>query len=428
MRCLRLIVLLPWTFLPSIVSGSTPTLEERARAIHERVLSIDTHVDVLLPSTPSQYFGPDGKSRAELSKIRRGGVDVITLALAVGPGPRTPQGLLEARNEVTQKLAEIRRFVGSEPANVEIALSSRDIERIHTSGKVAVLTSFLNARSIGTDIAAIDYLYKSGVRLFGFTHAGNNYFADSSRPTAPETREHGGLSTLGRLAVAKLNDLGVIIDISQLTPEGVAQVLSLTRAPVIASHSAARALVDHPRNLSDVELDAIKANGGIVSVTPFHTYIAPLPPDLVDKVRALRLEFGLSTDFTPNLVGFTDGAQSLPPEGRGLFFNRFNSLRSRATVSNYVDHIDYIGKRIGFEHVGIGSDFNHGSGIEGFDDEGDALNITREFVRRGYTESQIASVWGGNFLRVFRAVERVAGNSSLGADGAPPATLAPTGY
>lgn len=343
--------------------GTAPAdLDRRAEEIHRRILVIDAHADVLLPDTPEQYYGPGRTSRTDVDQLSRGGVGAVALAIAVGPGPRTPEGVALARAEADAKLAAIRTFVKDNETRVALALSAGDVERIHKSGRVAILESFLNARSIGRDVTALDRLHREGVRVFGLTHAGHNDFADSSRPVNEPAAEHGGLSPLGREAVARLNSLGIVIDVSQLTPAGVTQVLELTKAPVVATHSNVRALVDNTRNLSDRELDLIKANGGVVHVTPFAAYLRRVPADQAPKV----------------------------------------------TVADLVDHIDYIVRRIGVEHVGIGTDFNHGSGIEGFNGEADAPRVTRELVRRGYSEAHIAAIWGGNFLRVLRAAESVA--------------------
>jgi membrane dipeptidase len=343
-------------------------LDARADAIHRRILVIDSHTDVLLPNSPENLYAPGHTSHVALDKLRRGGIGGVAMAIAVGSGPRTAEGVAAAHAEADAKLAAIRAFVRDNPRDAALALSADDILRIHKAGKIAVIESFLNARSIGTDISAIDVLYRDGVRLFGFTHAGNNDFADSSRPSGEPAEEHHGLSPLGKQAVTRLNRLGVIIDISQLTPAGVLQTLELSKAPVIASHSNVRALVENTRTLSDRELDAIKANGGVVDVTPFNNYLR--------RPQANNVQ---------------------PP-----------TPLPRATVSDLVDHIDYIVKRIGIDHVGIGTDFNHGAGIQGFDDESEAPNVTRELVRRGYSEAQIAKIWGGNFMRVFRQVEETA--------------------
>lgn len=375
-------------------------LEAKARGIHAKVLVLDSHVDVLLPSNTARYAGPDGKSAAELDKLVRGGVGAIAFAIAVGPGPRTELGVAEAHAEATEKLKAIQSFLTEHADKLALAKTADDVSRLHQEGKIAVIESFLNARSLGKDLGQIDQYYRDGVRLFGFTHAGNNDFADSSRPDSEPAVEHHGLSALGKQGVAKLNRLGVIIDVSQLTPEGVQQVLQLSKAPVVASHSAARALVDAPRNLSDAELDAIKRNGGVVQVTAFSAYLAPLPKDFRVKVAALRQQFKLQPSNAPD-----QGVETLPEAQRQQFIHGLQGLAPRATLKQYVDHIDYIAKRIGFEHVGIGSDFNHGAGVIGFQDESEALNVTRELVRRGYDERQIAQIWSGNFLRVFRAVE-----------------------
>jgi membrane dipeptidase len=246
------------------------------------------------------------------------------------------------------------------------------------------------------------------VRLFGFTHAGNNDFADSSRPSGEPAEEHHGLSPLGLLAVDRLNRLGIIIDISQLTPAGVRQVLAHSKAPVIASHSNVRALVDNARNLSDAELDAIKAHDGLVDVTAFNAYLKPLPPDFAERLKAVRDQFGLTAATKTGTSAIEEGVTALVADKSPAYLTQARALIPRASVTEYVDHIDYLVKRIGIDHVGIGTDFNHGAGIDGFDDESQAPNVTRELVRRGYTEEQIAKIWGGNFLRVFRAVEHVA--------------------
>ena len=163
-------------------------LDSRARAIHRRILAIDSHVDVLLPTTAEQYFLPGRGSRSDVDKLKQGGIGAVALAIAVGPGPRTPEGVAEARKEADAKLAAIRAFVKDHPDNVALALTADDIVRVHKSGKVAIVVSFLNARSIGKDVSAIDAFYRDGVRLFGFNHAGNNDFADSSRPSGEPAR------------------------------------------------------------------------------------------------------------------------------------------------------------------------------------------------------------------------------------------------
>jgi membrane dipeptidase len=377
-------------------------LDNRAQAIHRRVLKLDSHVDVLIRGETSAPL-----PRSDLDKLRRGGIDVIALAVAVGPGPRSPEGVAAARASAHAKLRVIQAFIATSSAHVAVALCHDDIERIHDHGKIAVIKSFLNARALGHSLDGIDDFYRAGVRLFGLVHVGHNDFADSSRPIAGPDEEFHGLSPLGQRAIGKLNRLGVIIDVSQLTPRGVLQTLQLSHAPVVASHSAVRALVDDVRNLSDLELDAIKANGGVVQITAFNSFLVRPPADYPDRIRALRIQYGLTPDFPNRPLGHNDDADSLPRSFRHAFFREMSELYPKASVKDYVDHIDYVVKRIGIDHVGIGTDFNHGAGILGFQNESEALNVTRELVRRGYDEPQIARIWGGNFLRVFAAVEAV---------------------
>lgn len=375
---------------------------DNAAAIHERILVLDSHADVLLPSTPKRYYLGGTDSRVDLPRLEKGGVDAIVLAVAVGPGPRDVPGVAAARREVDEKLARIKAFASSDPARIGLARSAADVERLGREGKVAVVIGFQNVRSIGKDIGQIDRLYGEGVRVFAFDHAGHNDFADSSRPQPGEPlAEHGGLSPLGKQAVAKLNDLGVLIDVSQLSTDALLQTIALSRAPVAATHSAARALVDNSRNLGDAELDAIKANGGVVQVTPFTSYLTL--PDAASRERfaAIRARYSLPADYASTY----DGSEGLSEARRSAYLDEISAARSKASLSDFVDHIDYIAKRIGWQHVGIGSDFNHGAGVTGFDSAADAPNVTRELLRRGYSEEQVAAIWGGNFLRVLRAAE-----------------------
>lgn len=372
-----------------------------ADKIHKRILTLDAHADVLLPSSPPSSYLPDGGSRADLNHLSKGGVDAIVLAVAVGPGPRDADGVAAARHEADEKLTAIKAFVARNSTRVGLALSAQDVRRLHRKGKIAVIIGFQNARSIGKDLSQIDLFYKEGVRVFAFNHMGHNDFSDSSRPSGESVSEHGGLSALGRAAIRRLNDLGVLIDVSQSSTDALLQTLKLTRAPVAATHSAARALIDTPRNLSDAELDALKANGGVVQVVPFSPYVHSQNRESLEKIAALRARYGLPANGpTP-----TDGIYGLPKEKQPLFLDEIRKTQSRGTIREFVDHIDYIATRIGWQHVGIGTDFDHGGGVTGFESEADAPNVTSELVRRGYTEKQIAAIWGGNFLRVLRAAE-----------------------
>jgi len=384
-----------------LVSGQASAQSADAAAVHRNALVLDGHADVLLPSTPARYYLPGGGSRADLDHLTRGGVDAVVLSLAVGPGPRDAAGIAAARADVDAKLARIRAFVADNPNRVGIALTADDVIRLAGEGKVAVIIGFQNARSIGDDLSQIDALYRDGVRVFAFNHAGHNSWSDSSRPGDAPVAEHHGLSPVGRQAVTRLNDLGVLIDVSQLSTEALLQTLELTRVPVAATHSNARALVDNTRNLTDAELDAIKANGGVVQLTPFNSYLVNPDAAARERISAIRVEHGLPATFvSPN-----DGYGTLAAAPQQAFLDALAPVLPRATVADYVGQIDYVAKRIGWEHVGIGTDFDHGAGIAGFDSEADAPNVTAELLRRGYTPEQVEAIWSGNFLRVLRAAQ-----------------------
>jgi membrane dipeptidase len=336
-------------------------LLERAKEIHKRIIAFDTHLDL-----PFDYAGAaaDGKTQFDLPKAARGQLKGAALAVFVPQGPRTPEGYAKAGADADKKYGLIKAVAEENADRAALAYSPEDVRRIAAQGKFAVVVSLLNAYPLG-DLGQIDEWYKRGVRLFGFNHAGHNQWADSSRPSKPlgnGPEEHGGLSELGKQGVARLNELGILIDVSQLSTPAFKQVLSLTKAPVIASHSGIRSLVEATRNLSDEELDLLKRNGGVVSVVAFSNYLRTPPAQ-------------------------AEGAKP-------------------ATVAQLVDAIAYAVKRIGIDHVGVASDFNHGGGVTGWQNEGEAQNVTVELLRRGYSERDIAKLWGGNFLRVWSVAQK----------------------
>jgi membrane dipeptidase len=389
---------------PSLLHAQAGDLERRVAAAHAAARPLDAHADILVATTPGIYRTADGESQVTVDKLVAGGMITVTLALQSPTGPATAEGVAKARAEVDAKLAWLRALERAESARVAVARSAADLERIHAAGKIAVLIGFQNAYALGTDVALVDHYVAEGVRVFAFNHAGNNAFADSSRPSVPGDEPHGGLSALGREAVRRLNDLGVVIDVSQLTTRGVMQTIELSRAPVIASHSAVRALSDETRNLSDEELDAIAADGGVVHVPPFNTYVAPRPPEFVAKLADIRASVGLPREFR----GVLDDANLLEGAARGEYTAAALAAVPRADLDDYLDHIDYVVKRIGVDHVGIGTDFDHGAGIIGYKDASEARNLTRGLLERGYSAETIAKIWSGNFMRVLRAAEAAA--------------------
>ena len=386
-------------------------LLEEARTIHQRVLTFDAHADIEIPGKPSMYVGADGLSKVAVEKMRQGDLDAVAMAVAVGPLPRNQEGFAKARRIADEKLAAALALTESPDQPIQLVTSSDALVAAVGDGQRAIVLSFQNALIFGDAVAVIDDFYAQGVRIFALTHMGHNEFADSSRPLfdaetgmreAPS--EHGGLSAKGRAAVQRFNELGAIIDISQLSTEAALEVISLSQAPVIASHSNARVLTNVSRNLSDAEVRKLAQRGGVIHVAPFAGYLFDSQnPDIDAGIRALRRKAGIDEDYLyPFELYWEIDDASVKTE----FLAGVRGLLGPISLDTMLDHIDHIVALVGADHVGIGTDFNHGSGIPGYVDASDSLNVTLGLLQRGYSESQIRKIWGGNFLRVWREVER----------------------
>ena len=387
---------------------AAPSAEE----IHAAAIVIDAHADVEIPGEESRYVGGDGKSKVEPEKMRKGQVDAVVMAIAVGPKPRNGQGYLEAKTQADKELAAVLSFVDDETNNLVLAKSSNDIKEAHEAGKGSLILGFQNAIILGEDDTLIDTYFESGVRVFALTHMGHNDFADSSRPLylaeigdhEPE-EEHGGLSDKGRAAVDKLNQLGAVIDISQLSKNAALEVIERSNSPVIASHSNVRALTDVSRNLSDEEIDALAAKGGVLHIAPFRGYLFDSTDPQLDKdIRAARIKAGIKED---SYYPFELYWEIEDPEIQQAFLSEVSGLLGPGSIPAMVNHIDYVVQRVGVDHVGIGTDFNHGSGVNGYNDASEALNVTKALLERGYSSDDIEKIWGGNFLRVFETAVAV---------------------
>ena len=386
--------------------ADVPAAQLSAEQIHKQALVLDAHADIEIPGKESRYVGADGLSKVSPEKMRAGGTDAVLMAVAVGPGPRNAAGYAEARAIADSKLAAVLAMTQDPANNVVLARSAEELVQAHKEGKGALILSFQNARILGTDPTAIDEFYATGVRVFALTHMGHNDFADSSRPvfdgetgTHEVAEEHGGLSDLGRTAIKRLNGLGAVIDISQLSTAAAVEVLSLTNAPVIASHSNVRQLSDVSRNLSDAEIDLIGENGGGIHIAPFLGYLFDSNDQMLDtKLRAARREAQIKEDY---YYPFDLYWEIDDKEVQTKFLKTVSALLGPGRLEDMLNHIDYVVQRIGIDHVGIGTDFNHGSGIVGYNDASEALNVTKALLARGYDQADVEKIWGGNFVRVF---------------------------
>jgi membrane dipeptidase len=377
-----------------------------ARAIHKRIVTVDTHIDLRSDfNQPGNEATKETADQFDLPKLDRGELDVATVALFADPLKRTPENIAAARKQVDGKLAVLKKFVSQNPTRLEFAFNAADLERIPSKGKHAILLSFLNAVSLGTDISLIEKYYKEGFRVFGFTHVGNNDWADSSRPSAAygdKPNENGGLTELGKKGVEELNRLGIIVDVSQLTPAGVIQVIQISKAPVIASHSAIYGRVENSRNLSNDELKAIAAGGGVVSIVPFTPYLKVNPQFTSDYIKKVWEPFGLT-------FGKDDPRTRLDAATYQKHLDAYREFSRNewrySNLNDYLDAVDYAVRLIGIDHVGLGSDFNHGGGVTGYNSVAEGPNVTLGLLKRGYSEEDIRKLWGGNFIRVFKEVE-----------------------
>ena len=325
------------------------------------LLTVDTHIDInVLNFTDSLNYTMNTDTQFNLPKMIEGGLDVAWLVVYTAQGELNEEGYEAAYNNAISKFDAIDRLVNVyAPDQVELAITSDDVRRILAKGKKVIMIGVENAYSMGLDTSNVEKFWKRGARYVSLTHNGHNQFSDSNTGEFDRTSMHNGLSDLGKEVIELLNYYGIMIDISHPSKEAIRQMTELSKAPIIASHSSARALRDHPRNVDDEQLDWIKENGGVIQTTA---------------------------------LGFFLTDREDPP----------------ANMDDFMDHIDYMVEKIGIDHVGISSDFDGGGGIVGWEDASETMNVTSALRERGYSESEIAKLWGGNLLRVLNEVQEIA--------------------
>ncbi|GLU44790.1 dipeptidase [Allomuricauda sp. NBRC 101325] len=400
----------------------TETLEEKAQRIHDSVITIDTHDDINVQNfTDSINYTQRLDTQVNLPKMNEGGLDVAWFIVYTGQDTLTTEGYAKASENAISKFEAIHRLCEEiAPDQIELALTSDDVRRIVAAGKKVAMIGVENAYPIGEDLSKIEEYQKRGARYISLAHNGHSQFSDSNTGERDSIWLHNGLSELGKQAVAEMNRVGVMIDVSHPSKEAMKQMIELTKAPIIASHSSARALCGHSRNLDDEQLLMMKENGGVVQTVAFGSYLntekndarSAFVSEISKKVAdSLGIEWYERSQFS-----------TLTPEQRETFFANYRKVQGMAqdlaakdpnappavNVSDFVDHIDYMVKLIGIDHVGISSDFDGGGGIEGWNDASETFNVTLELVKRGYTEEEIAKLWGGNLLRVLDEVQAVA--------------------
>ena len=396
-------------------TGSEEEIRALAKGIHERALTMDTHADISpnLGSERDDIGSPENKRQVTLPKMRKGGLDAEFFAVFTAVGPRTDSAYENAHRNALNLFDAIHRLPTKYPDQIDIAYTADDVVRIHKSGKLVACIGVENGYPIGMDLRRLKEFYDEGARYITLTHSDHNQICDSSTPRDDEQKElYGGLSPFGIQVVMEMNRLGIMVDVSHTSKKATLAALALSKSPVIASHSGADAVNKSPRNLDDETLQAIKARGGVVQMVSLADYIKTRAdsPERLAALDALRKEYGLPEGRG---AGARQAMQALTQEQRTKYREKMTEInaklpRPQVTLQDMVDHIDHIVKIIGVDYVGIGSDFDGGGGVTGWNGADDAFNITLELVKRGYTEEDIRKIWGENLLRVWREVERVA--------------------
>ena len=403
-------------------------LWKKAKEIHEKIITIDTHDDIDVANfTSENNYTQDLNTQVNLPKMEDGCLDVAWFIVYTGQGELNENGYKKAYENAISKFEAIHRLTEDiAPDKIGLATSSTEVRELVNEGKLVAMIGVENAYPIGEDLSRIKEFYDRGARYMSLAHNGHSQLSDSNTGEADNYWLHNGLSGLGKKAVQEMNRLGIMIDVSHPSKEAIKQMFELSKAPLIASHSSARGLSDHSRNLDDDLLQLFKEHGGVVQTVAFSTYVNTSKNakyySAQDKIYAEEAEASGFKILT------RDSIRSLEKELRNEYNTEYqkivdasaakiNDLRktiSPVNVSDYVDHIDYMIEKMGIDHVGISSDFDGGGGVEGWRNASESFNVTLELVKRGYSEEDIAKLWGENLLRVLDEVQAVAAKIQKG--------------
>ncbi|MGB6318875.1 MAG: dipeptidase, partial [Litorimonas sp.] len=384
---------------PETPAEAAPMSAADIAALHDRLLTLDTHIDI--PLTYMTEIDPSGETELQVDepKLNAGRLDSGFWIVYTPQGDLTEDGYAAGKAIADTRLSAILRLT-DELDNFTLAKTAADVRSTVEAGRYAVLIGMENAYPLGESIDRIPELAEAGVRYVGLTHFGHNQFGDSSNPNfqRDDGPKWNGLSPLGRDLVAALNDHGIMVDLSHAGKETMMQAADLSRTPIIASHSGVKAIADHPRNLDDEQLRKLRDVGGVAQMVALGAYVKLPTPEQAAARDALDAEY--EAEFGGR--GEWDQATR---DAYGERRREITAMAARADVAGFVDHIEHAVEVAGIDHVGIASDFDGGGGIEKWDDASETENVTAEMVRRGYSEEDIAKIWGGNLLRVLEAVE-----------------------
>ena len=372
---------------------------EAARALQARLLTLDSHLD-----TPANFARPDfdmaadhsgnALSQVDLPRMRAGLLDGGFFAIYTGQGDRKPETLQADRDAGLLRLLAIRTTVAAHADQLELATTAADAARIKAAGKRPVYISMENASPLEHDPSLLGFYHAAGLRMLSLTHVKNNGFGDSST-AAPEWN---GLSPAGRKLVEQATALGIVIDQSHASDALFDDLVEQLPVPFVLSHSSAKAVYDHPRNIDDARLRKLAAKGGVIQVNAYGGYLIDTQASDERKAAENALEEKLG-----GWEGMTIASGVALAKGMAQIDASYPVRK--ASEDDYFAHLEHILAVVGPEHVGIGMDWDGGGGVSGIEDVRDLSRITAWLIRKGYSETQIAGIWGGNLLRVLGQVQ-----------------------
>jgi membrane dipeptidase len=383
---------------------SDKKLDHKVHRIHEKCLTVDTHCDTpMLMVKPGFSVRTENKapqSRVDLPRMKKGGLDAMFFAVFTGQKPRTEENYKKTYALANQMLDSIHSALKLNADLATLALKADDLGKIEKTGKRAIYIGMENGFPLAKDLSRVEEFYKKGVRYITLCHSFHNDICDSSSDGKPA--EHNGLSDFGRQVVTEMNRLGMMVDVSHASDKSFFDVVEYSKAPIIASHSSVRAVAQHNRNMTDEMIEKLAAKGGVIQICILDEYVKNPDTTTVNYKRIKQIR-----------KIYAGGMEKMTEAEKEKLFAEWDELKAwkqkdLPNVKDLVDHIDHVKNLVGVDYVGIGSDFDGGGGLIDCTDVSQFPNITRELIRRGYTESEIRKIWGGNLLRVFGEVERIA--------------------
>lgn len=407
-------------------AGLAQTTDEKlvakVKKIHERVITIDTHNDINVNNfTHDHNYTQDLDTQVNLPKMDKGDLDVSWLIVYTGQGNLDDEAYKKAYENAISKFEAIHRLTEEiAPDKIGLATTSKEVRKLVKQGKKVAMIGVENGYPIGTDIKNVEKFYDMGARYMSLAHNGHSQLSDSNTGEADGEWLNNGLSDLGKEVIKEMNRLGIMIDVSHPSKEAIKQMFELSEAPLIASHSSARALCDHSRNLDDELLALFDKHGGVIQTVAFSSYVNTEKHEAFNAAKTKVYE-AKAKELGFEILSWGE-VRELEEDEREAYIANYKKLVADAEnevdtiketispvdVSDFVDHIDYLVEKVGIDQVGISSDFDGGGGIDGWNDASESFNVTLELVKRGYTEKEIAKLWGENLLRVLDEVEAVA--------------------